>query len=59
MLPDDGDEDINGHGNPNLNLYGILAGTVEYNYTKIHRCPPAESDLQYYFRVSPPQRSTT
>ena len=20
-----------------------------YNYTKIHRCPPAESDLQYYF----------
>ncbi len=23
-------------------------------YTKIHRCPPAESDLQYYFRVSPP-----
>ena len=24
------------------------------NYTKIHRCPPAESDLQYYFRVSPP-----
>jgi hypothetical protein len=25
-----------------------------YNYTKIHRCPPAESDLQYYFRVSPP-----
>jgi hypothetical protein len=25
-----------------------------YNYTKIHRCAPAESDLQYYFRVSPP-----
>ena len=25
-----------------------------YNYTRIHRCPPAESDLQYYFRVSPP-----
>ena len=25
-----------------------------HNYTKIHRCPPAESDLQYYFRVSPP-----
>jgi len=25
-----------------------------YNYTKIHRCPPAESDLQYYFRVSAP-----
>jgi hypothetical protein len=24
-----------------------------HNYTKIHRCPPAESDLQYYFRVSP------
>lgn len=24
------------------------------NYTKIHRCPPAESDLQYYFRVSAP-----
>ena len=21
---------------------------------RIHRCPPAESDLQYYFRVSPP-----
>ena len=25
-----------------------------HNYTKIHRCPPAESDLQYYFRVSSP-----
>lgn len=25
-----------------------------YNYTKIHRYPPAESDLQYYFRVSAP-----
>jgi repressor LexA len=25
-----------------------------HNYTKIHRCPPAESDLQYYFMVSPP-----
>jgi hypothetical protein len=25
-----------------------------YNYTKIHGCPPAELDLQYYFRVSPP-----
>ena len=25
-----------------------------HNYAKIHRCPPAESDLQYYFRVSPP-----
>ena len=25
-----------------------------HNYTKIHRVPPAESDLQYYFRVSAP-----
>ena len=25
-----------------------------HNYTKIHRRPPAESDLQYYFRVSAP-----
>jgi LexA DNA binding domain len=25
-----------------------------HNYTKIHRCPPAETDLQYFFRVSPP-----
>ena len=25
-----------------------------HNYTKIHRCPPAESDLQCYFGVSPP-----
>jgi repressor LexA len=25
-----------------------------HNYTKIHRCPPAESDLQYFFMVSPP-----
>ena len=25
-----------------------------YYYTKIHRCPPAETDLQRYFRVSPP-----
>jgi hypothetical protein len=25
-----------------------------YNYTKIHGQPPAELDLQYYFRVSPP-----
>jgi hypothetical protein len=23
-------------------------------YTKIHRCPPAEADLERYFRVSPP-----
>lgn len=25
-----------------------------YNYTKIHGRPPAETDLQRYFRVSPP-----
>jgi DNA-binding MarR family transcriptional regulator len=25
-----------------------------YYYTKIHRQPPAESDLQKYFRVTPP-----
>jgi hypothetical protein len=25
-----------------------------YNYTKIHRRAPAESDLELYFRVSPP-----
>jgi hypothetical protein len=25
-----------------------------HSYTKIHREPPAESDLQYYFRVSAP-----
>jgi len=25
-----------------------------YSYTKIHRCAPAESDLQQYFRVSGP-----
>ena len=25
-----------------------------YYYTKIHRCPPAEADMQKYFRVSPP-----
>jgi len=25
-----------------------------YSYTKIHRCAPAESDLQEYFRVSGP-----
>ena len=25
-----------------------------HNYTKIHRCPPAESDLQFCFGVSPP-----
>ncbi len=25
-----------------------------YNYTKMHRVAPAESDLQYYFRVSAP-----
>lgn len=25
-----------------------------YHYSKIHRQPPAESDLQRYFRVSPP-----
>ena len=24
------------------------------NYTRIHRRPPSESDMQYYFRVSPP-----
>jgi hypothetical protein len=25
-----------------------------YHYSKIHRCAPAESDLERYFRVSPP-----
>ncbi len=25
-----------------------------YNYTKIHGVPPAEADLERYFRVSPP-----
>jgi hypothetical protein len=25
-----------------------------YNYTKIHRRPPAELDFQFHFRVSPP-----
>jgi repressor LexA len=25
-----------------------------YYYTKIHGCPPAEADMQKYFRVSPP-----
>jgi repressor LexA len=25
-----------------------------HNYTKIHRCPPAESELEHYFQVSPP-----
>ena len=25
-----------------------------YYYTKIHRQPPAEADIQHYFRVSPP-----
>ena len=25
-----------------------------YYYTKIHRCPPAEADMQKYFRVPPP-----
>jgi hypothetical protein len=25
-----------------------------FYYTKIHRCAPAELDMQYYFRVSPP-----
>jgi len=23
-----------------------------YYYTKIHGCPPAESDMQYYFKTS-------
>ena len=23
-------------------------------YTKVHRCPPSEADLQQYFRVAPP-----
>jgi len=25
-----------------------------YYYAKIHGCPPAEADMQKYFRVSPP-----
>ncbi|MHB8521360.1 MAG: LexA family protein [Limisphaerales bacterium] len=25
-----------------------------YHYTKIHGCPPAEADIQRYFRTSPP-----
>ena len=25
-----------------------------YAYTRVHRCPPAEADIQRYFEVSPP-----
>jgi Mn-dependent DtxR family transcriptional regulator len=25
-----------------------------YAYSKIHRCPPAEADLQRFFQVTPP-----
>jgi Mn-dependent DtxR family transcriptional regulator len=25
-----------------------------FYYTKIHKCAPAEADMQYYFRVTPP-----
>ena len=25
-----------------------------HTYTKIHRCPPAEADLQRHFQVTPP-----
>ncbi len=25
-----------------------------YYYTKIHRIPPAETDMQRFFRISPP-----
>ncbi len=25
-----------------------------YAYTRLHRRPPAEADMQQYFRVSPP-----
>ena len=25
-----------------------------YYYTKIHRCPPAERDMQQFFRISAP-----
>jgi DNA-binding MarR family transcriptional regulator len=25
-----------------------------YNHTKIHGCPPAEADLQRYFKTTPP-----
>jgi Mn-dependent DtxR family transcriptional regulator len=25
-----------------------------YHYTLVHRCAPAETDMQRYFRVSPP-----
>ncbi|MCC7539088.1 MAG: hypothetical protein IT379_22895 [Deltaproteobacteria bacterium] len=25
-----------------------------YAYAKIHRCPPAEADMQRFFRVTPP-----
>ena len=25
-----------------------------YYYSKIHGCPPAEADMQAYFRVTPP-----
>ena len=36
---------------------GILQGqylAFVYAYTKIHRRPPAESDMQRYFEVTPP-----
>jgi len=28
--------------------------TYIYAYTRLHRRPPAEADMQQYFRVSPP-----
>ena len=28
--------------------------TFIYLYTRLHRTPPAETDMQEYFRVSPP-----
>lgn len=33
---------------------GQYLAFINYYYTKIHREPPAEADMQRYFQVSPP-----
>jgi repressor LexA len=36
-----------------IHLQGQYLAFIHY-YTQIHRCPPAETDMQRHFRVSPP-----
>ena len=39
---------------PSAKPFTPMQGPFIHLYTRLHRTPPAETDIQEYFRVSPP-----